>query len=200
VLRRIERQAIEEAVTIARRSRTGGEPTTLHVPISRVTLVDAVSIDKIVALLDANRAITGNIVLTIAEPDWGALPVSEKAALAAFVGKGVKLALTDCRSLRLDFARLAGGGVASVRVDAPSFLATPERFTDFHTADVTPYVRRFAVEFIASGVASEEQLLMLLEDGVELVQGPHISPPRPARADLGGGRSMAARIRSSAEA
>lgn len=198
VLRRIERQAIEEAVTIARRSRTAGEPTTLYVPIGRATLVDAVSIDRIVALLDANRAIAGNIGLMLAEADWGALPMTEKAALAAFVGKGVKLALADCRSLRLDFARLAGDGVASVRVDAPSFLMAPESFTDFHTADVTPYIRRFAVDLIASGVASEEQLLMLLEDGVAFVQGPHISAPRPARADLG--RGAAPRARSSAEA
>jgi cyclic-di-GMP phosphodiesterase TipF (flagellum assembly factor) len=198
VVRRIERQGIEEAVTIARRSRTAGEAMTLHVTISRATLVDAVSIDKIVALLDANRAITGNIVLVVAEADWGALPVSEKAALAAFVGKGVRLALADCRSLRLDFARLTGDGVASVRVDAPSFLAAPQTFTDFHTADVTPYLRRFAVELVATGVASEEQLLMLLEDGVELVQGPHISAPRPARADLGG-RAIR-RVRSIAEA
>jgi cyclic-di-GMP phosphodiesterase TipF (flagellum assembly factor) len=200
VLRRIERQALEEAVGIARRASTAARSTPLYVPISRAILADAVTIEKIVALLDAHRTAVGNIALLIAEADWDALPLNEKAALAAFVGKGVKLALADCRSLRLDFARLAGEGVTSVRVDARPFLASPETFTDFHTADVAPYIRRFEMELIASGVTSEEQLLMLLEDGVGLVQGPHVSPPSPERLDLAANRQAAARPRFSAEA
>jgi cyclic-di-GMP phosphodiesterase TipF (flagellum assembly factor) len=200
LLCRVERRGVEEAVAIARRARAGGQPATLFVPMSRATLVDALMIEKTVALLDGNRAVAGNIALLMDEAEWSALPLNEKAALAAFVGKGAKLALAGCPSLRLDFARLAGEGVTSVRVDATQFLASPEAFTDFHTADVVPYIRRFEVDLIASGVMSEEQLLMLLEDGISLVQGPHVSPPMPERADLAGDRQAPARARLSAEA
>jgi cyclic-di-GMP phosphodiesterase TipF (flagellum assembly factor) len=184
VLRRIERLALEEAVTIARRARTSGQLAPLYVPVSRATLVDAIAIDKAVSLLEANRAIASAIVLTLAETDWSAMPLSEKAALAAFVKRGVRLALRGVRSLRLDFADLAGDGVRSVRVDAQDFIAAPESFTDFHSSDVTSYVKRFEIDLVLTGVSTEEQVLVLLEDGVALVQGPHLAGPGPVRPDL----------------
>lgn len=184
VVRRIERLCLEEAVTIARRARTSGQPVTLYVPISRATLVDAIVIDKIVVLLDANRAIAGGIVLNIAETDWAEMPLSEKAALAAFVNKGVGLSLIGARSLRLNFAELASEGVRSVRFDAARFIEFPEAFTDFHTSDITSYVKRFEVDLIATGIHTEQQILTLLEDGVALAQGPHVAGPGPVRPDL----------------
>jgi len=196
VIRRIERLALEEAIALARRVGSEGEPLVLHVGIGRATLTDAAAIERNVALLEASKAAASNIALLMAEAEWSGLPLSERAALAAFTSKGAKLALADCRSLRLDFARLAGDGVASVRVDARRFLDAPERFTDFHSADITPYVRRFGVELVASGITSEEQVLMFVEDGVGLAQGPHIAPPGPVRGDLAGERAGAPRARS----
>lgn len=184
VVRRIERLCLEEAVTISRRARTTGQPVALYVPISRAMLVDAIGIDKIVALLDANRAIASGIILNIADADWGAMPTSERAALAAFVNKGVGLSLIDARSLRLNYADLAGEGVRSVRFDASRFIEVPESYTDFHTSDITSYVKRFEVDLIATGIHTEQQILSLLEDGVALAQGPHIAGPGPVRPDL----------------
>jgi cyclic-di-GMP phosphodiesterase TipF (flagellum assembly factor) len=184
VVRRIERLCVEEAVTISRRARTGGQPVTLYVPISRATLVDAIAIEKLVLLLEANRAVAAGLVLTVAEADWSAMPLNEKAALAAFVGKGVGLSLAGARSLRLDFAELAAVGVHSIRVDAGRFIDFPERFTDFHSSDVTSYVKRFDIDLIATGIHTEQQILTLLDDGVALVQGPHIAGPGPVRPDL----------------
>jgi cyclic-di-GMP phosphodiesterase TipF (flagellum assembly factor) len=195
VIRRIERLALEEAIAIARRARVGAEAILLNVGIGRATLADAAAIEKNVALLDGNQAVAARLRLLIGEAAWSGLPLSEKAALAAFTGKGVKLALADCRSLRLDFARLAGDGVAAVRIDATAFLDAPERFTDFHSADVVPYVQRFGIELVAAGVANEEQVLMFLEDGVGFAQGSHIGPPGPAPAGLAGERGSA-RVRS----
>jgi len=184
VIRRIERLCLEEAVTIARRSRTAGQPATIYVPISRTTLVDAPVIDKIVVLLEANRAIAGSIALAVAEADWAVMPLNERAALAAFVSRGVRLSLTAVRSLRLDFAELSGEGVRSVRVDAARFIDEPESFTDFHASDVTSYLKRFEVDLIATDIHTEEQILTLLEDGVVLASGPYIGATGPARPDL----------------
>ena len=184
VIRRIERLALEEAVTIARRARTGGQPAPLYVPVSRATLADALTVDKLTSLLEANRAVADAIVLTLAEADWTVMPAGEKTALAAFVKHGIRLALTDVPSLRLDFAALAGDGVRSVRVDAPAFIAAPERFTDFHSSDVTSYVKRFEIDLVLTGVKTEEQVLLLLEAGVVLVQGLHLAAPGPVRPDL----------------
>ncbi|MEO8882425.1 MAG: EAL domain-containing protein [Devosia sp.] len=184
VIRRIERLCLEEAITIVRRSRTAGQPATIYVPISRTTLVDAAVIDKIVVLLEANSAVASSIVLAVDETDWRAMPLSERAALAAFASRGLRLSLTNAGSLRLDFAELAGEGVRSVRVDAARFIDEPESFSDFHSSDVTSYMRRFEVDLIATGIHTEEQILTLLEDGVTLAGGPYIGGPGGVRADL----------------
>lgn len=184
VIRRIERLALDEAVTIARRSRTGGSPATLHVPLSRASLTDADFIERIVTTLDANRAIAGSICLKIANADWQAMPLNEKAALAAFVKKGVGLSLVGLKSLRLDFGELAADGVRSVRIDATRFIDTPLEFTDFLASDAVKFLKRFGIDLIATGINTEEQILTLLEDGIGLVQGPHIAGPGPARPDL----------------
>jgi cyclic-di-GMP phosphodiesterase TipF (flagellum assembly factor) len=75
-------------------------------------------------------------------------------------------------------------GFGSVRFDATRFLRHPESFTDFHTADIAPYAKRFQIELCATGVIDEQQLLSLFEDGIALVQGPHAGRPGPVRADL----------------
>ena len=112
------------------------------------------------------------------------MPLSEKAALAAFVKKGVGLSLADVKSLRLDFGDLAADGVHSVRVDATHFLDAPSDFSDFHTSDIVKFLRRFGIDLIATGIISEDQILTLLEDGIGLAQGHHIAGPGPARPDL----------------
>ena len=66
----------------------------------------------------------------------------------------------------------------------PRFLRRPESFSDLHTADIVPYVKRFDLELCATGVIDEQQLLSLFEDGIVLVQGPHVGRPGPIRADL----------------
>ncbi len=184
VLRRIERMAIEEAITIARRARTGGQPIILYVPLTRATLIDAIAIDKIVVMLDASEAIAQSLILAVTETDWATMPISERAALAAFVKKGVGLSLTAARSLRLNFSDIAGEGVRSVRVDASRFIEFPARYTDFHASDISSYIKRFEIDLIATGIRSEQQILTLLEDGLTLVQGPHIAGPGPVRPDL----------------
>ena len=186
LLRRIDRLALEEGVAIARRARAAGQPATIHLPISRASLVDAAIIEKTVALLEANRIVAGSMALVIEEAEWTGMPLSEKAALNAFVKRGVQLSLAATRSLRLNFGELTGEGVRSVRVDAPGFLERPDAFSDLHTADIVSYLKRFEIDLIATGVTTEDQVLMLLEDGVTLAEGWHIGAPAPAPLELAG--------------
>jgi cyclic-di-GMP phosphodiesterase TipF (flagellum assembly factor) len=175
---------MDEAVVIARRSRTAGAPITLFVPISRATLGSAKAVELILAALDANRAIVGALLFAIEHNEYKALSAKEKASLAAIGKMGVGLSLTSANSLRFDYAELQGLGFRSIRVDATRFLRQPEVFTDFHAADIAAYGRRFGIELVATGIIDEQQLLNLFEDGVTLAQGPHIAGPGPVRPDL----------------
>lgn len=184
VVARIESEGIEEAVIVARRSRTAGTPITLFVPLSRATLGSAKAVELVLAALDANRAIVGSLLFAIEQAEFKGLSGKERASLAAIGKMGVGLSLAAATSLRFDYAEMQGLGFKSVRVDATRFLRQPEIFTDFHAADVAAYGRRFGIELIATGVIDEQQLLSLFEDGVTFAQGPHIAAPGPVRPDL----------------
>ncbi len=184
VVARLEGEGVDEAVVIARRSRTLGTPITLHVPISRATLGSAKAVDLILAGLDANRAINPSLLFVITQTEFKAASVKERASLAAIGKMGVGLSLGGASSLRFDYAELEGLGFKSVRVDATRFLRSPESFTDFHAQDVAAYGRRFGIDLVATGIIDENQLLSLFEEGVTLAQGPHIAGPGPVRPDL----------------
>ena len=193
VVARLEADAIDEAVVIARRSRTAGTPITLFVPMSRASLGSAKAVELILAALDANRAIASSLLFVVAQNDLKAMAAKERASLAAIGKMGVGLSLAAASSLRFDYAELQGLGFKSVRVDATRFLRQPDSFTDFHPSDIAAYGRRFGIELVATGIIDEQQLLNLFEDGVTLAQGPHIAGPGPVRPDLQLDRPAAAR-------
>lgn len=184
LIRRIEALALEEAVTIARRAKTSGQPIRLFLPLSRATILDKKALEQVTATLVANQAITSSLYFALRQDEWKPLGPTEKRALFEFRKAGAGFVLADANSLRFDFAELEGLGFAAVRFDATRFLSQPQSFTDFHTADIAPYAKRFEIELCATGVIDEQQLLSLFEDGITLVQGPHIGRPGPARPDL----------------
>jgi cyclic-di-GMP phosphodiesterase TipF (flagellum assembly factor) len=184
IVRRIESLALDEGVTIARRARTAGQPIKLLLPLTRATMLDRRSLEQVGAVLGANQAIAPSLSFAIPQPEWKVIGPTEKRQLFEFRKAGVGFVLAGTHSLRVDFAELEGMGFSSVRFDATRFLRNPESFTDFHTADIAPYAKRFQVELCATGVIDEQQLLSLFEDGIVLVQGPHVGRPGPVRADL----------------
>ena len=184
VLRHIEGTGLVEAVTICRRARTGGQPVTLYVPLSRATLGDSAASEQLIVSLEANRAIAANLIFVIGETDWQSLTTGERAIADAVTNKGAGFSIANARSLRVDIAELAAQGVRSLRIDAARFIEEPEAFTDFHASDIANYVARFDVRLMGVGVTGESQIIELLEDGITLAQGAYIAAPGPVRPDL----------------
>lgn len=184
VLRQIEGTGLLEAITICRRSRTGGQPITLYIPLSRATLGDSAASEQLIVSLEANRAIAPGLIFVISETDWRSLTTGERAIADAVAKKGAGFSIAGVKSLRVDVAELAAQGVRSLRIDAARFIEEPEAFTDFHASDIANYIARFEVKLLATGIAGENQIVELLEDGITLVQGPYIAAPGPVRPDL----------------
>ncbi len=181
---RIEAAALTEAVAIARRSRTGGQPVTLHVPLSRATLGDELASEQLLVTVDANRAIVAGLSFIVPEAEWKQATQRERAALESLMRKGAGFSLADMATLRHDIAELAAQGVRTLRVDAARFIDAPEIYTDFHAADIAGYLARFEVTLMAMGISGERQIIELLEDGVLLVTGDYVGAPGPVRPDL----------------
>jgi len=184
LLRQIEGLGLMEAITISRRSRTGGQPINLYIPLSRATLGDSAASEQLIVSLEANRAIAPGLIFVVSEADWRSLTTGERAIADAVARKGAGFSIANARSLRLDIAELAAQGVRSIRIDAARFIEEPEAFTDFHASDIANYIARFDVRLLATGIAGEGQIVELLEDGITLVQGPYIAAPGPVRPDL----------------
>jgi cyclic-di-GMP phosphodiesterase TipF (flagellum assembly factor) len=189
-VRRVQLMALDEAVTVSRRARTAGQPIRLGLWISRTSLIDKRTLDQMLATLSANEAIAPGIVYGIAYDEWRSFGAPEKRLAIELRKTGVSLALLASSSLRLDFGELEGLGFTGVRFDASHFLRQPTNFTDFHTADISPYARRFSIDLCATGVIDEQQVLSLFEDGITLAQGPHIGRAGPLRPDLVSARSQ----------
>ncbi len=75
--------------------------------------------------------------------------------------------------------------VAAMRAGAHDYVAKPINGPAM-VARIANYIARFEVSLLATGIASERQIVELLEDGIRLVQGPHIAAPGPVRPDLVG--------------
>ncbi|MFK4812831.1 EAL domain-containing protein [Devosia sp. ZW T5_3] len=184
VLTQIEAVGLLEAITIARRARTGGQPVNLYIPLSRATLGTAEGFGQLMATLEANRAIAAALSFRINATQWQALTTGERAIADAIAKKGVSFSLSGVTSLRVDIAELAAQGVRSLRIDAARFIERPEDFTDYPPADIANYLARFDVTLLATGIAGEAQIVELLDTGITLVQGPYIASPGPIRPDL----------------
>lgn len=181
---RIFEAGLRQAVTVVRRARMGQEPIRLFVPIDAVLLSNRAVLDRLDGEMAAHGAVLPDICFVIADADWQRLGARERAEMSRLLEGGTRLALADVASLRLDFADLAARGLRQVRLDAARFIEEPTVFTDFHSADIADYVKRFGIELAMTGVTSEEQILSLLDDGIGLAQGPAIARPGPLRPDL----------------
>jgi cyclic-di-GMP phosphodiesterase TipF (flagellum assembly factor) len=119
LIRRIEAMALDEAVTIARRARTSGQPITLFLPLSRATILDKKALEQVTATLVANQAITASLNFAVRQTEWKPLGPTEKRALYEFRKAGAGFVLTDATSLRFDFAELEGARLqrCAVRCD-----------------------------------------------------------------------------------
>jgi cyclic-di-GMP phosphodiesterase TipF (flagellum assembly factor) len=184
IRRHIEGTGLMEAIARSRQARNGSQSLTLYVPLSRATLGDPVATEQAIAALEANRAIADGLVFVMPAAQWSEMTTSERAVAEAIVRKGASFSLDRVSSLRVDVADLAARGVRSLRIEAGRFLGEPHSFTDFHASDIADYMKRYEVSLLATQVESETQIVELLEDGIVLVQGPHIAAPGPARPDL----------------
>jgi cyclic-di-GMP phosphodiesterase TipF (flagellum assembly factor) len=152
--------------------------------LSSATLGNEREANRVLSLLDANRAICQYVQFLIIENQWADFKMKERDIIGKIAKMGAGFSLSDVRSLRLDYAELAESGVGSVRADVERFIEQPASYTDYHTADIAAYVNRFEVDLIMTNVRTEQHILTLLDDGIGLAQGPHLALPGPIRTDF----------------
>lgn len=179
ILQAIEKKALGLAMNIARNAGAEDDKTLVYAPLSDATLSEPNAVERMAELLDRSRVAAKNIVFLMTEAHWTGLSAMERDAVSELVRRGSSIALSNVSTLKLDFTELEIMGVTSIWADATRFIETPETYTEFHTADVTDFIKRYGMQFIMEGVRSEQQVLSLVEETVRYATGHHISKPRP---------------------
>ncbi len=180
----LEQMLVRQGANIIHRSNISGDPTSLFVPISYSLLNDMDACERLVELVQSNRAVTASLFLMMDEEKYTSLNENQRTNLGLFVKIGVGVCLNKVRSLRLNFQDLYARGVKYVKADTQRFIEKPQSYSDLHNADVADFVTRYDVGLIMDNVVQEEQILMLLDDKIPFAQGEHIAPPSPVRPDL----------------
>ncbi len=153
----------------------------LHVPISNATLNDNMTIEWLLAQLEVSRENANIIVFSISQQQWNEMQNQQQLNLQALLEKGATISIRNVDNLRMDFTLLKQKHVSSVCVSANSFINEIDKLTDYQSTDVASYISRFGIDLIVSDVKNEEELLILLEDGIKQIFGEHISLPKPAQ-------------------
>ena len=178
IIRRIDALGWDTALAIARRARQNRQNTRLFVPLSAASLSDAEAMEALHERLDSVE-LASALIFMVPQAAWTRLSSREKKRLYALRKAGAAFALIECTTLKIDCAELRTMGFTSVRVEATQFLNAPAGFSDFHTADIADFLRRYDIELCLTGIVDEQQLLALSENGIALATGPHIGGPEP---------------------
>ena len=85
-------------------------------------------------------------------------------------------------SLNLDYVGLAQRGFRFLKVDADFLLSDPNEIdSPIHIEDLKEALKKSSIDLIAEKVESEQQVIDLLDLGLELAQGYLFGEPRPSR-------------------
>lgn len=176
LVREIDQIGFVQVFSLAKQNIEAKISVKFYVPISNASLRDNAMLAWLIAQLENSRAMANNICFILTQQQWDNSTSLEKAKLSSLTDTGASISISDVSSLRQNFADLKKHGVNSVRADATTFIDSPEKYSDFHGADVADYIHRYNVDLIIFDVKSEQQVLTLLEDGVKQVIGDYIVP------------------------
>lgn len=176
-----ERLLAQEALHASRRIVVDSTEAPLHVPVSAALLQSASDREALVARLRAHGSAARSIVFDLPAALLPA-PDDVQAALDAFAGCGVGLAVECGDGDTADFGRLRDAGIGAVRFPVGRLLGrTRARKNHPSGIEVTDAAHAAGIAVIADGVNSDDDAMALVDLGVDLMTGPRFSGPRRLR-------------------
>lgn len=176
-----ERRTIEAAFGAARRRLAGTmAPTPLHVPISEALLASATDIERVTGMLRQYPVMQASVVLSLPAPLLGSdhAPALARLAEAGF-GFTIEAEADPIRSL------LSNRAVRFVRLPVTRLISRG-RLRKGRQAGL-PILEEAAaagIPVIAGDVAHDDDAVMLLDLGVDLMTGERFSAPRRLKPDM----------------
>lgn len=182
---RFETAMFEAAVETARRQlgpRSADLP--LHVALSVATLDDAPAVTSIIDRLDIQPGLARGLVVTLPSGCFDGETARWHPSVQRLTAAGARVACEGWPDGADPARALAGGGVGFLRLassrlldlDRPRRRAAPG-------ADIAGSAQAAGLAVVATGVATDEQAVGLIDLGVTLMSGDRFSGPRRLRSE-----------------
>ncbi|WP_375593927.1 EAL domain-containing protein [Algihabitans albus] len=173
----VDNMLLLRCIQLVRRIQRKGERLGFICNLSPHTLKDAEFFGDFVDYLDANAELAPSLIFEMSQADFAALAPEAEDYLLRLWHLGAGLSIDGVKDLAFDPAKLAARRVGMMKISAEALLARP-------AASVAELRRRLAdaeIDLIAERIESDEQLVELLELGIDYGQGYLFGEPRPAR-------------------
>ncbi|MBN8941581.1 MAG: EAL domain-containing protein [Rhizobiales bacterium] len=181
----LDGETLGRCIQVVRRLTSRNRDVGLVCDLSGTSLADAAFSAELVALLDANRALAGSLILGFRQEAVRNLSPLDIETLGALSDMGFRFAMDGVRDLRIEPRDLAEKGFRQVRVSADLVMArSADAGTAIHPADLAGLFARYGIDFVVEGIDGEPLVVDLLDYDVKFAQGPLFSPARPVRAEV----------------
>ena len=181
---RIDNLLLFRCVQVTRRLQLKNRDIGVFCNVCGLTLSDPVYFRHFLDFMDANRALSGALILEFTQKAYRTFGTIEHESLAALAERGFRFSMDHVADLRMEPKELADRWFRFLKVPAalllnPAFAAK----SDIHQGDLADLLARSGIDLIAERVETESMVVDLLDFDVRFGQGFLFSPPRPVRPE-----------------
>jgi cyclic-di-GMP phosphodiesterase, flagellum assembly factor TipF len=183
----LDRVLVDRAVHVLRILRARNREVSLVCGIAGSSLSSAGFTDMLERLTRLDGGLSGALILETGDAELRCLTDDARTAMTMLSAKGVGFGLCRLPHLRLDMAELAAHGIRQVRVSAHTLIeATQDEAagSDIHPADLAEYLQRRGIDLLVCDVASEQNVLDLLDHAPPLAIGALFGAARAVRPEV----------------
>lgn len=179
--------ALFEAVVTTSRRQLGqnARDIPIHVAISRDALEDAKAVAHMLDVFKLHSGLEGQIVLSLPEAPNGPSTGLAKT-LAKLSQVGAHFAVETAPDTDNGTTQLAAAGIGYVKLSVNRLLDRERGRTAQAGADIVHQAGAANIAIVASGVATDEDVLALMDLGVDMMAGARFSGPRRLKPAISG--------------
>jgi cyclic-di-GMP phosphodiesterase, flagellum assembly factor TipF len=183
----LDRVLVDRAVHVLRILRARNREVSLVCGIAGSSLASAGFTDMLERLTRLDNGLSGALILEIGDADMQTLTYDARAAMTMLSSKDIGFGLCRLPHLRLDMVDMAARGIRQVRLSAHTLIEATQdgkSGSDIHPADMAEYLKRRGIELLVCDVATEQNVLDLLDHAPPLAIGALFGAARAVRPEV----------------
>lgn len=181
----LDENLVNSSLQVVRRLSTKSKDVGIFFNLSPETLSDRTTMNAIMNVLDANKAIAPSLFIEIAQADFRSPNAVYRESLHQLRERGFRFAIDHVTDLHIDPQAMAERGVRYLKIAAGLILGrVPQTGAQVHPADLVDLLGRYGIDLVAEKIETEATVVDLLDFDLGFGQGTLFAPPRPIRSEI----------------